>query len=162
MVNADRERVRDLSSRLLRLHKVLAPMDGVVRTVFKHAGESVAEGEPILELVNTSRVKVEGYIHLRDLDSVQVGSVVEVQLDVPEVDLPNERLTFPGRIAFVDVKVEPVTHCVKVWAEVHNPGGVLKDGLTAKMTIDRQQVDHNFAAARREGRGGERETGRRE
>lgn len=148
---------RNETVELLRLHKVLAPMDGVVRTVFKHAGESVAEGEPILELVNTSRVKVEGLIYLRDLDSVQVGSVVNVQLDIPEVDLPNERLTFPGRIAFVDVKVEPVTHRVKVWAEVHNPGGVLKDGLTAKMTIDRQQVDHNFAAARREGRGGDGE-----
>jgi hypothetical protein len=77
------------------------------------------------------------------------------------VELPDERLAFPGRIAFVDVKVEPVTHCVKVWAEVHNPNGVLKDGLTARMVIDRQQVDHNFASARREGekgRGREGET----
>lgn len=145
---------RNETVELLRLHKVLAPMDAEVRTVFKKAGESVAEGEPILELVNTSRVKVEGLIHLRDLEFVQLGSVVEVQLDVPDEDLPNEHLTFPGRIAFVDLKVEPVTHRVKVWAEVHNPNGVLKDGLTARMAIDRRQVDHNFAAARREGEKG--------
>ena len=116
--------------------------------MFKKCGEAVAEGEPILELVNTSRVKVEGYVHLRDLDSVRVGSLVSVQLDVPDADLPSERLTFPGRIAYIDVKVEPVTHSVKVWAEVSNRDGILKDGLTARMAIDRHQVDHNFAASR--------------
>ncbi len=131
----------------LRLHRILAPMDAQVRTVFKKRGEAVAEGEPILELVNTSRVKVEGLVHLRDLDSIQAGSVVRVQLDIPDADLPSERLTFPGRIAYIDVKVEPVTHSVKVWAEVSNQGGVLKDGLTARMAIDRHQVDHSFAAS---------------
>jgi hypothetical protein len=49
----------------------------------------------------------------------------------------------------VDVKVEPVTHRVKVWAEVSNQNEVLKDGLTARMAIDRGQVDHDFAAQRR-------------
>ncbi len=139
---------RNETVELLRLHSIIAPVDGMVRTVFKKPGESVAEGEPILELVNTSRVKVEGYIHLRDLDSVQVGSVVSVQLDIPDVDLPSERLLFSGRIAAVDVKVEPVTHLVKVWAEVSNQNGVLRDGLSAKMVIDRHQVDHKFAAQR--------------
>ena len=139
---------RNETLELLRVHSVTAPIDGQVRTVFKKKGESVAEGEPILELVNTSRVKVEGYVHLRDLENVKIGSVVRVQLDIPDVELPIERLTFPGRIAYVDVKVEPVTHRVKVWAEVSNDQGVLKDGLTARMMIDRNQVDHNFAANR--------------
>ncbi len=129
---------RNETLELLQTHQVQSPMEAVVRTVFKKRGESVAEGEPILELVNTSRVKVEGYVHIKNLDSVQVGSPVEVQLDVPELDLPGERLTFPGRVVFVDVKVEPVTHQVKVWAEVSNPQAVLKDGLTARMTIKRQ------------------------
>ena len=139
---------RNETLELLKLHSVRAPIDGEVRTVFKKKGESITEGEPILELVNTGKVKVEGYIHLRDLDRVKVGSIVSVQLDIPDVDLPLERLAFPGRIAYVDVKVEPVTHRVKVWAEVSNPNGVLKDGLTARMAIDRTQVDHEFAAQR--------------
>jgi multidrug efflux pump subunit AcrA (membrane-fusion protein) len=139
---------RNETVELLRLHSMISPINAEVRAVFKKRGESVAEGEPILELINTSRVKVEGYVHLRDLDSVQMGSVVNVQLDIPDVDLPIEGLTFPGRIAFVDLKVEPVTHRVKVWAEVSNQNGVLKDGLTARMVIDRRQVDHNFAASR--------------
>lgn len=139
---------RNETVELLNMHRVVAPMNGQVRTVFKKKGESVAEGEPILELVNPDRVKVEGYVHLRDLDSVRVGSLVKVQLDVPDVDLPSERLVFEGHIASVDVKVEPVTHRVKVWAEVKNDKGVLRDGLTARMMIDRHQVDHNFAASR--------------
>src|SRR5690606_14550823 len=83
---------RDETVERLRLHKVIAPIDGQVRTVFKKHGQSVAEGEPILELVNTNRVKVEGYIHLKDLDSVRAGSSVTVQLDIPDVDLAIERL----------------------------------------------------------------------
>lgn len=140
---------RNETVELLEMHKVLAPIAGQVRTVFKKKGESVAEGEPILELVNPDRVKVEGYVHLQDLGSVQVGSVVKVQLDVPDVELPSERQVFEGRIASVDVKVEPVTHRVKVWAEIRNHQGILKDGLTARMTIDRHQVDPNFAASRK-------------
>ena len=139
---------RNETVELLQMHTVLAPMDGQVRTVFKKEGESIAEGEPILELVNPNRVKVEGYVHLKDLQSVRVGSLVQVQLDIPDADLPSERLTFPGRIASVDVKVEPVTLRVKVWAEVKNQNGVLKDGLTARMAIDRNQVDRDFAASR--------------
>jgi multidrug efflux pump subunit AcrA (membrane-fusion protein) len=139
---------RNETVELLKLHRVVSPIDAEVRTVFKQKGESVAEGEPILELVNTSRVKVEGYVHLRDLANVQAGSVVEVQLDIPDIDLPIERVTFPGRIAYVDLKVEPVTHRVKVWAEVSNQNGILKDGLTARMSIDRNKVDHDFAASR--------------
>lgn len=129
---------RNETLELLKMHDVAAPIDGQVRTVFKKVGESVAEGEPILELVNPDRVKVEGYVHLKDLDSVKVGSPVQVQLDIPDIDLPHERLAFPGRIASVDVKVEPVTLRVKVWAEVKNHNGVLKDGLTARMVIDRR------------------------
>ena len=37
---------------------------------------------------------------------------------------------------------------LKVWAEVSNPNGVLKDGLTARMVIDRNKVDQDFAASR--------------
>src|SRR5690606_5223124 len=81
---------RNETLELLKLHSVKAPIEGVVRTVFKKKGESVTEGEPILELINTSRVKVEGYVHLRDLDRVRVGSAVRVQLDIPDMDLPIE------------------------------------------------------------------------
>lgn len=133
---------------LLEMYKVIAPMNGQVRTVFKKEGESVAEGEPILELVNPNRVKVEGYVPLQHLENVQIGSLVRVQLDVPDVDLPSERMMFPGRIASVDVKVEPVTHRVKVWAEVRNENAILKDGLTARMVIDPNKIDEEFAASR--------------
>ena len=47
-----------------------------------------------------------------------------------------------------------MTHTVKVWAEVHNPDGVLKDGLTAKMAIERENVDHAYAARRKDGQAG--------
>ena len=127
---------RDEARGILKTFRIDAPFDGVVTRVFKSSGEAVREGDPILELTNTSRVRVEGYVNIKDVWNIAPGCPVTVQLDIPDVDLPVEQLTFEGRVAFVDVKVEPVTREVRVWAEVANRNNVLRTGLTARMTID--------------------------
>lgn len=130
------KRKADEAKGVLKTYWIDAPFDGVVTKVFKASGEAVREGDPILELSNTSRVRVEGKVNIKDVWNVAPGRPVQVQLDIPEVDLPVEQMTFNGRIVFVDVKVEPVTKEVRVWAEVANRDNVLRAGLTAKMTID--------------------------
>jgi multidrug efflux pump subunit AcrA (membrane-fusion protein) len=126
---------RDEAREMLKTYRIEAPFDGVVTKVFKQKGEAAREGDPILELVSTNRVKVEGYVHIKDIWNVKQGSYVQVQLDVPEADLEVEKMAFEGRIVFVDVKVNPVTYEARVWAEVVNKDNVLRDGLQAKMTI---------------------------
>ena len=107
----------------------------MVTKVLKAKGEAVREGDPILEISSTARVKVEGYVNIKDVWSISQGCRVKVQLDIAEAELPVEKLTFDGRIVFVDVKVQPVTGEIRVWAEVANKDNVLRDGLTSKMTI---------------------------
>jgi macrolide-specific efflux system membrane fusion protein len=126
---------RDESREMLKTYRVETPFDGVVTKVFKQKGEAVREGDPVLEIVSTNRVKVEGYVHIKDIWNVKQGAYVKVQLDVPEADLEVEKMSFEGRIVFVDVKVNPVTYEARVWAEVINNDNVLRDGLQAKMTI---------------------------
>lgn len=119
----------------LKLYKIEAPFDGVVTRVYKFQGEPVREGDPILEISSTARVKVEGYVNIKDVWSIKTGSPVKVQLDIDDVDLEEEKQIFAGRIVFVDVKSQAVTQETRVWAEVDNPNNVLRSGLTAKMTI---------------------------
>ena len=121
----------------LKLFRVDAPFEATVTRVYKVKGEAVREGDPILELSNTSRVKVEGAIPIQDVFSVKPGASVSVQLDLPDVDLPEEQQMFAGKIVFVDVKAQPVTNDVRVWAEVDNSANVLRAGATARMTIQR-------------------------
>jgi RND family efflux transporter MFP subunit len=129
----------------LEAYHVHAPFSGVVRQVMKVPGESVRDGEPILELVNTDRVQVDGYGALEDMWNLQPGAQVEVWLDVPELEkfgVTKER--FRGKLIHVDSLVQPVTGKVRVVAEVENRHGLLRDGLKATMQI--QIRPENLAA----------------
>lgn len=119
----------------LETYQVKAPFDGVVTRVYKRKGEAVRQGDPILEVVSTRRVRVEGYVDIHDVGNVKPGDPVIVQLDIPDVDLPVEKEFFQGQIAFVDPGVQSVTKQTRIWAEVTNRGNILRAGLTAKMTI---------------------------
>lgn len=126
---------RDEAREALKSFKIEAPFDGVVTRVYKAKGEAVREGDPILELSATERVRVEGYVNVKDGWSIAQGAPVQVQLDIPEADLAVEKELFQGNITFVDVEVQAVTQELRLWAEVVNRDNMLRAGLSAKMTI---------------------------
>jgi len=135
----------------LETYKVVAPFDGVVTRVLRQKGEAVRQGDAILELVNTERVQVEGEIDIKDVFGIKPGARVVVQLNIPNVDLPEEQQKFEGRIGFVDVTVLPGTDKVRVWADVANHDNILRGGLLAKMTIYPGEVAEKNARAPRSG-----------
>lgn len=139
---------RDEAKAQLDAYQVQAPFDGVVTRVFKSRGEAVRQGDPIMELVNNDRVRVEGNVDITDVWSVKPGAAVTVQLEIEDADLPVEREIFQGRIVFVDVAVNPVTKHTLVWAEVDNRNNILREGLTAKMIIhaDKDVIAQSRAA----------------
>ncbi len=116
--------------------KIVAPFDGIVTKKFRSTGEVVRHGDEVLELVSTKRVKVESYVNIDDTWKFQIGTPVEVQLDIPGVRLPIEDKSYPGKIIFVDVEVEPIHgKSIRVWAEVENLDDDLKAGYMATMKI---------------------------
>jgi multidrug efflux pump subunit AcrA (membrane-fusion protein) len=119
----------------LKTYTVEAPFDGIVTRVHRSKGEAVSMGDPLVEVVNLDRVRVEGYVGIVDGLRIRQGSPVTVKLELPDVDLPEEKLEFTGKLVFVDVGVEPVTGQIRVWAEVPNPDGILRAGLPARMKI---------------------------
>jgi membrane fusion protein (multidrug efflux system) len=122
----------------LRGYHVSAPFAGTVLRVLKRRGESVRNGDPVIELVNTDRVHVEAYCNLADLWHTRAGAHVDVQLDAPELarfGVTEE--SFEGKLILVDPVVQPVTGMVRIVAEIQNRNNILRDGLKARMTIDR-------------------------
>ena len=119
----------------LKTYHIEAPFDGTVRRILKQKGEAVAQGTPILELVSTRVVKVEGYLPIEDIWKVKKGDAVEVQIDIPNRDLEIEKEVFAGKVLYVDPTVSQVTHGARVWAEVQNRGERLVEGLYANMKI---------------------------
>lgn len=126
---------RDQASAELQAYGITAPFSGVVTKIFKKRGEAVRQGDPVIELTSTERIRVDGWLELPDSFRVSQGMPVKVQLDIENYDLPEEKQVFDGRVTFVDVVVEPTGEKVRISAEVVNHDNILRAGLTARMTI---------------------------
>jgi RND family efflux transporter MFP subunit len=130
----------------LNAYTLKAPFSGVVTRVHKKVGEAVRQGEQIIDLVNTSRVRVEGYIAVSDFWNVKRGNLVRVQIDLPGLRPDIADRVFEGRLVFVDRTVHPVAQRVRVLAELDNPDDLLKGGLKARMTIHPDEMYNADAA----------------
>lgn len=119
----------------LATYGILAPFAGTVTNVFKSVGESVQPGEDVVEIVNTQRVRVDGYVDLADAWRVRPGDRVQVRVVDAERKSPVASKQYHGTLRFVDVSVQTVRRVVRVWSEVDNADGRLRDGLTAEMTV---------------------------
>ncbi len=119
----------------LKSYRVNAPFDGVVTQVFKSKGAAVTQGEPILKVVSTRRLRVVGNLDAKDRLTVKPGAKVKIQLANIDNRRHNQQETFDGRIQFVDFKVDPISRTVRVWAEVANHNNILAPGLDAQMLI---------------------------
>lgn len=120
----------------LATYSVVADFDGVVTRVFKKRGEAIRQGDPIVEIINPSRVRIEGRVGLSNLPFTQEGCKVKVRLFLPDVELPEENELFDGQITFVDRVSDPVTHTTRIIAEVQNRNNILRAGLMAEMILE--------------------------
>ena len=117
----------------LKAFSVNAPFDGTIVKVLKKPGESVRQGEPVLELVNTRRVRVEGFIDVAYRERIAAGTRVQVTSELAsESSSPSNS---SGTIVFVDSAVQPVTRQLRIWADVDNSSGTLISGMTATMSV---------------------------
>jgi len=117
----------------LRMYTVVAPFDGFVSKVHRHVGEAVTQGAPILEIISTERMQVEGYVTAQESYEIHKGDVVELRTSIPGET--RQIAPIAGRIVMVAPSIEPVLGKVKVTAHVANENSFLKEGLNARLTI---------------------------
>ncbi|OYP35807.1 efflux RND transporter periplasmic adaptor subunit [Rhodopirellula sp. MGV] len=126
----------ELAKRNVEIRKIVSPQDGMVVESIHQAGEWVTPGETIFRVVDTKRLRVDGFIDAHRASDALLGR--QVQLDVIGWDRNKSR--FNGTVVFVSPENDPVTEQVKVTAEIDNQAGRLRPGLRATMTIDAVSV----------------------
>lgn len=126
---------RDQKQAELDRHVITSPISGIVTEVFKNPGEAVQQGDPILHIVRTDVVRVEGYISVAQVSEVRPGDEVLVRIDLPNLPPELAEMTFRGKLVFMDPTVETVSAGVRVWARVDNPDNLLRAGLPATISI---------------------------
>jgi multidrug efflux pump subunit AcrA (membrane-fusion protein) len=119
----------DLARKRLRDTDVSSPIDGVVRKRFVNLGETFKEKTPLLALVATAALKLQGDVPERFAPQIAPGHAVQVSVEA----YPDQ--VFPGRITRVSPAVDVESRSFSVEASVPNPRGLLKPGFFAKVSI---------------------------
>src|SRR4030095_5983914 len=99
---------------------------GLGRRGFVSAGDHVAEGEKLFDLVAIDPIEVEFHLTERDSARVAVGHTVEVRV----TPYPDE--VFRATVHVVSPRIDPATRTLRVKARVENPERKLRPGLFAR------------------------------
>lgn len=119
----------------IRRRQILSPVDGVVVSVHRHAGEWVNAGDTVLRVVRMDQLWIEGFVSSDEFDPGEIANrpvTVQVALARGRV------MEFPGKVVFVSPLVQ-AGNKYRVRAEVpnrqENGYWLLRPGVTAEMTI---------------------------
>jgi multidrug efflux pump subunit AcrA (membrane-fusion protein) len=119
----------DIARKRLQDTDVVSPITGFVSKRLVNVGETVKEKTPLMSLVATHALKLQGDVPERFAPQVGVEHAVRVEVEA----FPGQ--TFPGKITRVSPTVDVESRSFRVEASVPNPKSVLKPGFFAKASI---------------------------
>jgi len=119
----------ELARKRLKDTDIVAPFDGFVRKRLVNVGETHKEKTPLMSLVATQALKLQGEVPERFAPQLAVGHPVRV-----EVEAYPGRI-FAGTITRVSPAVDVESRTFTVEASIPNPGGILKPGFFSKASI---------------------------
>jgi multidrug efflux pump subunit AcrA (membrane-fusion protein) len=115
--------------------RIKSPLAGQVQKLYKHVGEWVQAGEPVLHVVQVSSLRVQGTLNISEYAPEEVmGRPVTVKV----VFARGRAETFNGNIIFVDPMVEQGgDYLVRALIKNREENGqwLLRPGMVAEMTI---------------------------
>jgi macrolide-specific efflux system membrane fusion protein len=121
----------------LKRHQIMSPLNGVVVQLYRHVGEWVNPGDPILRIVHLDKLRVEGFMNIRDRLPEEIeGRPVTIEVQTKD---GTQILEYDSVVSFVSPLVE-ATGLYRVWAEVdisnRSAGATrLLPGMKAEMKI---------------------------
>ena len=119
----------------LSYSEIRSPIDGVIadRSVFP--GEIAAAGNPLLVVMDISRVIARANVPVAQATLLKVGGLATISQ-------PDANIEVPGKITVVSPAVDPATTTVQVWIEAPNPGEKLRSGVTVKISAVAQTINN--------------------
>ena len=113
---------------------VVSPIDGQVSRRYVTGGEVAAPGQPLLDLVDISRVKVVAGLPERDFAHLKVGQETTVKVDAwPD-------LTFTGTVARIGLVAGPA-RTFPIEVVVDNSEGRLRPGMVGQVLLTKRTYD---------------------
>jgi len=117
----------------LSYSRILSPIDGVVTDRPLFEGDLATANQPILTVMNTSRLIAKAHIPQSDAAVLKVGNPAE--LKIPGLDEPVK-----GRVSLVSPALDPGSTTIEVWVEASKPDPALKPGMTVELSMTAKMV----------------------
>ncbi|HYL87110.1 MAG TPA: efflux RND transporter periplasmic adaptor subunit [Candidatus Angelobacter sp.] len=117
----------------LSYSEIRSPIDGVVTDRPLYAGDLATANQPILTVMNLSRLIAKSHIPQSEAAVLKVGNPAE--LKVAGVDEPVK-----GRVTLVSPALDPGSTTIEVWVEANKPNAALKPGMTVEVSMTSKTV----------------------
>src|SRR5438034_1153258 len=117
----------------LSYSRILSPIDGVVTDRPLFEGDLATANQPILTVMNTSRLIAKAHIPQSDAAVLKVGNPAE--LKIPGLDEPVK-----GRVSLVSPALDPGSTTIEVWVEASKPDPALKPGMSVELSMTAKMV----------------------
>ena len=112
--------------------RITAPLDGTIVEKNIEEGEITQPGSPIATLVDITRIKIKTRIPEMEAARIQPDLPVHVTIDA----LPEQ--SFTGRLAFLSVAADRLTHSFPAEVVVDNPDGRIRSGMICRLQFVRE------------------------
>jgi HlyD family secretion protein len=112
----------------LSYSEIRSPIDGVVTERPQYPGELAAANQPLLTVMDLSKLIAKAHIAQTEAVALKVGDPAEMQL-------PGLQEKVKGRVSLVSPAVDPGSTTIEVWVETTKPGSALKPGMTVQVQI---------------------------
>jgi multidrug efflux pump subunit AcrA (membrane-fusion protein) len=129
----------DLAQLVLQEHRIVAPIGGRLTRILKSPGSWVNEGESVAKIVRLDRLRLEGFLPVDRMQSVRLGSSVQVSVSVT-----GKSITRDGEVSFIDPEIDPVSGDFRYWIDFDNADVAVLPGMRGNA----RTVRGNTAAVR--------------
>jgi len=123
----------DAAAAALSYSEIRSPIDGVVTDRPLYEGDLATANQPMLTVMNTSRLIAKSHIPQTEAAVLRFGNPAE--LKVVGVDEPVK-----GRVSLVSPALDPGSTTIEVWVEASKPDPALKPGMTVEVSMTAKTV----------------------
>jgi HlyD family secretion protein len=118
---------------LLSYSRITSPIDGVITDRPLYEGDVATANQPLLTVMNTSRLIAKAHIAQSEAAVLKVGNPAELR--IPGLDEPVK-----GRVSLVSPALDPGSTTIEIWVEASKPDPALKPGMTVGLSMTAKTV----------------------
>ena len=112
----------------LSYSQIRSPIDGVVTDRPLYPGELASANQPLLTVMNTSRLIAKAHISQAQAARLSKGNPASIQI-------AGQEDAIPAKLSLISPALDPGSTTIEVWIEASKPPAALRPGMTVQISI---------------------------